>query len=126
MALNDDIIAVRYGAVAQASAAQSTLELEQVRVAVLGKKGTLTALLRNMGSVPKEERAAVGAALNVARDAVEAVLAERKEALSAAELSARFASGSIDITLPGRANPIGSRHLISSRNSAAPSSELNY
>jgi phenylalanyl-tRNA synthetase alpha chain len=100
-------------ALARIEASGTTGELEQVRVEVLGKKGSLTALLRGMGQIPQEERAATGAAVNRVRDAVEAALALRQEALAAAELDARINAEALDITLPGRAYPIGTQHLIS-------------
>jgi phenylalanyl-tRNA synthetase alpha chain len=94
-------------------AATDTAALEQVRVAVLGKKGSLTALLRGMGQVPQEQRAQIGTAVNTARDAIEAALAARQQALAATELDARMQAGAVDVTLPGRSRPIGSQHLIS-------------
>lgn len=87
--------------------------LDAVRVAYLGKKGTLTGVLRGLASLSTEERPAVGKAANEVRASLEAALEERKAALSSAALDARISAGSVDVTLPGRAHPIGSRHLIS-------------
>lgn len=95
------------------SAAASSKELEQVRVAVLGKKGHLTQLLRSMGEIPKEERASFGAQVNAARQAIEAALESRATELSADELEARIKADAVDVTLPGRSHPIGTEHLIS-------------
>ncbi|MDR1712581.1 MAG: phenylalanine--tRNA ligase subunit alpha [Coriobacteriales bacterium] len=93
--------------------ASSTAELESVRVEALGKKGSLTQLLRGISQVPTEERAAVGQAGNAARDLVEAALEQRRAILATAELQARINAAAIDVTLPGRAHTIGAQHLIS-------------
>jgi phenylalanyl-tRNA synthetase alpha chain len=98
---------------AQIEAATDTAELERTRVEVLGKKGSLTALLRGMGQVAPEERGAVGKAVNQLRDEAEAALAARKDALAFAELEARISAEVLDVTLPARARPIGTEHLIS-------------
>ena len=113
MAIVDEINALQAETLAAIDAADSTAALEQVRVHVFGKQGTLTGYLRSMGSVPKEERASVGKTVNLARAAVEGALAARKEALARAELSAKIADSAVDVTLPGRAQQVGSRHLIS-------------
>ncbi|HBT95273.1 MAG TPA: phenylalanine--tRNA ligase subunit alpha [Coriobacteriia bacterium] len=98
---------------ARITASASTVDLEQVRIDILGKKGSLTALLRSIGQIPAEERGPMGKAINELRDKVEAALAERKEALAASELEARLSAEVLDITLPGRSRPIGTQHLIS-------------
>ncbi|MDR2196769.1 MAG: phenylalanine--tRNA ligase subunit alpha [Coriobacteriales bacterium] len=113
MALLDTIGEERAAVLARIEAAAGTAALEQVRVEVLGKKGSLTALLRGMGQVAPEQRGEVGRAVNRLRDEVEAALAVRREALAAAELEARISSEALDITLPGRARPVGTQHLIS-------------
>ena len=113
MSLLESIEEQRSAVLARIACAQSTAELEQVRVEVLGKKGSLTALLRGMGQVAPEERGVTGKAVNLLRDEVEAALVKRKDALAAAELEARISAEAIDVTLPGRARPLGTAHLIS-------------
>ena len=113
MAIAEEVAALRDSTLAAVAGAADTAALEQVRVAVLGKSGTLTAYLRQMGQVPKEERAAVGKAVNDARVAVEEALAKAKESLAAAELEAAIDAAAVDVTLPGRAQQMGTRHLIS-------------
>ena len=113
MSLLETIDKQRAEVLAEIASALNTAEIEQVRVEVLGKKGSLTALLRSMGSVPAEERVTVGRAVNLLRDEVEAALAERRQMLAQAELEARIDAEAIDITLPGRSRPIGTQHLIS-------------
>ena len=112
MSITEELIALSTETIANINAAQTSAELEAVRVAVLGKSGTLTAYLRNMGQVPKEERASVGKAVNEARVVVEAALEGRKAELAAAELAASMDAAAVDVTLPGRAQQIGTRHLI--------------
>lgn len=114
MALVDELSQLKDETLAAIAAVGDTSALEQVRVSVLGKKGTLTGYLRSMGQVPKEERAAVGKAVNEVRVAVEQALEAGKASLEQAELSARMSAAAVDVTLPGRAQQIGSRHLITS------------
>ena len=114
MALVDELSQLKDETLAAIAAAGDTSALEQVRVGVLGKKGSLTGYLRSMGQVPKEERAAVGKAVNEVRVAVEQALEAGKASLEQAELSARMSAEAVDVTLPGRAQQIGSRHLITS------------
>lgn len=114
MALVDELSQLKDETLAAIAAAGDTSALEQVRVGVLGKKGSLTGYLRSMGQVPKEERAAVGKAVNEVRVAVEQALEAGKASLEQVELSARMSAAAVDVTLPGRAQQIGSRHLITS------------
>ena len=87
--------------------------LESVRVAVTGKAGSLTGYLRNMGNVPKEERADVGKLVNSARAQIEERLEQKRAELRKAEMNARIASSTVDVTLLGRSPYVGSQHLIS-------------
>ena len=112
MAITEELAALEAETLAAIEAAGTTDALEEVRVRVLGKAGTLTGYLRSMGSVPKEERAAVGKAVNETRVAVEEALAARKAALAGAELAAAMDAAAVDVTLPGRAQQMGTRHLI--------------
>lgn len=112
MAMADELAALREQTLGAIEAADTSAALEQVRVGVVGKTGTLTGYLRNMGHVPKEERAAVGKKVNEVRTVVEEALAARKSALGAAELEAAINAAAVDVTLPGRAQQMGTRHLI--------------
>src|ERR1700744_5643942 len=88
--------------------------LEAVRVAALGKSGSLTALLKTLGTLPPEERRVQGPAINGLKDRVNAALAGRRDALKDAALSARLNSERVDVTLPVREAPteIGRVHPI--------------
>ena len=108
-----DIEALKTSALSDVAAATSSKELEQVRISVLGKKGSLTQVLRSMGSVPQEERASLGALVNTTRGELEEALERRAGELEASELEASIKADSVDVTLPGRSHPLGSEHLIS-------------
>ena len=112
MALTDELAELRADTLAAVAAAETSAALETVRVGVLGKAGTLTGYLRSMGQVPKEERAQVGKTVNEVRTAVEQALSARKAELDAAELAAAIDAAAVDVTLPGRSQQIGTRHLI--------------
>ena len=114
MAITDRLSEMRDHTLEAIEAATSTESLDKVRVAVLGKKGSLTEVLRDMRSVPPEERPLVGKASNDVRAAIEQALEARREKLASLELADRMAAGAVDITLPGRGYPLGTRHLINS------------
>ncbi len=90
--------------------ARATNALEQIRVAVLGKKGELTALLRGMGKLPPEERPKMGQLVNDVRAALEAKLEARAKELAEKEKAARLVEETIDVTLPGPDRGAGSLH----------------
>jgi phenylalanyl-tRNA synthetase alpha chain len=87
------------------AAASDEAALEAVRVGALGKKGSISALLATLGKMSPDERKTEGAAINAAKDKVNAALAARREVLKAAALDARLASETIDVTLPLRETP---------------------
>ncbi|MDR1775491.1 MAG: phenylalanine--tRNA ligase subunit alpha [Actinomycetes bacterium] len=113
MSLIEQLTALGADGLASIAAADSAAALDAARVDLLGKKGRLTGILRGLGALPADERPAVGAAANRVRTAIEDALTTRKAALDAAALDAQLAAGTLDITLPGRARPIGAQHLIS-------------
>ena len=112
MAITEELAQLQADTLAAIAAAGSTAELEAIRVAVIGKSGTLTAYLRSMGSVPKDERASVGKAVNAANKAVEEALSAAKARLAEKEMADAIDAAAVDVTLPGRAQVIGTRHLI--------------
>ncbi|QOJ31499.1 MAG: phenylalanine--tRNA ligase subunit alpha [Gammaproteobacteria bacterium] len=87
--------------------------LDEVRVRFLGKKGELTALLKQLGGLPAAERPAAGQAINVARDAVIAALEQRRTQLEAEQLATTLAGERVDLTLPGRGTAPGGEHPVS-------------
>ena len=84
--------------------------LEALRVGYLGKKGQLTAILKQMGKLSAEERPVVGQIANEVRQALEAAIAEKQEALREKELNDRLEAERIDVTMPGRARKTGGLH----------------
>ena len=94
------------------AAASDEAALEAVRVGALGKKGSLSAILRSLGSLEPAERARAGEAVNGARDRIEAVAAERRAALEAAAVSRELVRGRLDVSLPGAPSPAGKLHAV--------------
>src|ERR1700724_2294371 len=90
---------------ADIAAAGDEAALEAVRVAALGKKGLISALLSTLGKMSPDERKTQGAAINLAKDTVSAALTARRDILKSAALDARLASETIDVTLPLRETP---------------------
>ncbi|GKV54522.1 phenylalanine--tRNA ligase alpha subunit [Sporosarcina sp. NCCP-2222] len=90
--------------------AQGVKELNDVRVAYLGKKGPITDLLKGMGKLPAEERPKMGALVNVVRETVTEALESRMAVLEEAAIQAQLENESIDVTLPGRPAPAGNHH----------------
>ncbi|MBQ8696102.1 MAG: phenylalanine--tRNA ligase subunit alpha [Clostridia bacterium] len=101
---------IKEEALAAIAAATSADELESMRVAVLGKKGSLTAVLRGMGALTPEERPIVGALANEVRADIEAALTEKGTALKAGELDARLMREKLDVTVPGTRANMGGTH----------------
>lgn len=87
-------------------------ELDEVRVAYLGKKGQLTSVLKGMKDVTPAERPVIGALANTVRDELTAGIETKKEHLELEEMNAQLATQSIDVTLPGTSFPKGHRHVI--------------
>jgi len=85
-------------------------DLEQIRVRLLGKKGVITEQLKTLGSMDPEAKKAAGARINAAKSAIAGALDARRAELDAQALAAQLASDSIDVTLPGRGQPIGGLH----------------
>ncbi len=90
--------------------AQDTNELEALRIKYLGKKGELTAILKQMGKLSAEERPVMGQLANEVRAALESTLEERKAVLSAEMLEKRLADEALDVTIPGRKDQLGHKH----------------
>src|SRR3954453_6682415 len=89
----------------QIAAAGDEAALEVVRVAALGKKGSISALLATLGKMSSDERKTEGAKINLTKDNVTQAFAARRDILKSAALDARLASETIDVTLPLRDSP---------------------
>ena len=89
----------------------STLEaLDELRVRFLGKKGELTAVLKQMGKLSAEERPVMGQIANAVRAQIETKLEERKTQISASALEAQLVAEAIDVTIPGEPVALGHEH----------------
>ena len=100
-------------AASEIDAASDLAALDAVRVSYLGKKGELTARLKSLSDLPADERPKAGQEINKAKQALQARINDRREALDTAALEAKLASESVDVTLPGRGTAIGGRHPVS-------------
>ncbi len=110
MGIREDLARVREEGLAAMAKATLGEELEAARLKYLGKKGELTALLKQMGRLSAEERPAMGALANEARAAVEAALETASKKLEAAALERKLKAETVDVTIPGKAPKIGHRH----------------
>ncbi len=84
--------------------------LLELRARYLGKKGEVTALLKNMGSLSPEERPEYGKKVNALRESLEAAFAGKQEELVKARMGEQMQSEKVDVTLPGKATPLGAAH----------------
>ncbi|MCM8747129.1 phenylalanine--tRNA ligase subunit alpha [Thermomicrobium sp. CFH 73360] len=78
----------------------------------LGRRGDVTALLRQLGTLPPEERPAFGRAANALKEELQRAYEQREREIRELELAARIASEAVDVTLPGRVPPIGTLHPV--------------
>ena len=104
---------LREASVAAILQADDITALENLRVKYLGKKGELTAILKQMGRLSAEERPAMGQLANTVRANVDMAIKERKNELSRALMAKKMEADAADVTLPGRQLSLGTQHLIS-------------
>lgn len=97
---------------ARLAAVSSLAGLDELKVAYLGKKGALTALLKGMGQLSPEERPAAGQLVNQVRAYIEQSLAGKAEELKAAALRLKLEQEAVDVTMPGKTRKTGSLHPI--------------
>ena len=95
-------------ALAQIAAAEEGLD--ELRVKYLGKKGELTAILKQMGGLSAEERPVVGQLANRVRGGIEEAITQKTAQLKAEKLARQLESESLDVTIPGRAPKLGKKH----------------
>jgi len=100
---------------AQTLFAQSTTpaDLENAKAQFLGKSGRITELMKGLGALSVEEKKSQGAVINVAKQAIEAALQARRQALADAELDIQLKAEALDVTLPGRTRSPGGLHPVS-------------
>ncbi len=105
--------ALKTRVLAEIAAAPDEAGLEAVRVAVLGKTGSISLLMRGLGAMNPAERQVMGPALNALKDEVAASIAARRDAFHEAALDARLASERLDLTLPAAPSRRGAVHPVS-------------
>lgn len=108
-----DIEHLTRSALADIQSATGLDALEALRVGLLGKSGSITGLLKQLGTLPADQRKAAGEHINRAKDAVADALSARKATLEDAAFEERLATERIDVTVPGRGNGIGNLHPVS-------------
>ncbi len=108
--MKEQLEAIRKQALADFAAAGDAAGLDALRVKYLGKKGELTALLKQMGKLSAEERPVMGQLANAVRADLESALEARAAQLEEAALEQRLRDEALDITIPGKAAKMGRRH----------------
>ncbi|MCH8108834.1 MAG: phenylalanine--tRNA ligase subunit alpha, partial [Chloroflexi bacterium] len=101
---------VKSKALGELGSIESLEQLEEWRIAYMGRRGQLTQILRGVGSLSPDERRSIGAAANEAKATLEDSLTQREQALKDAKLADLSASDAIDVTLPGWPAPSGGLH----------------
>lgn len=101
---------IENAAMTEASSSDSIKALDELRIKYLGKKGELTAILKQMGKLSAEERPVIGQLANKVRQDIEEAITSKMSALKAKEKERKMAAESIDITLPGKQQSIGKLH----------------
>jgi len=107
-----EIDALTHAALGDIATASTIDALEALRVQLLGKQGSVTALLKSLGAMPAEQRKAAGEGVNRAKQAIAEAIATRRAMLDEAALQARLAGERLDVTLPGRDGGSGSLHPV--------------
>ena len=110
---SSDLQALVQSAQAAFDAATTPADLENAKARFLGKSGSVTELLKGMGALSPEDKKTRGAAINQAKQQVEALLNARRQALADAELAQQLRAESLDVSLPGRRRGEGGLHPVS-------------
>ena len=108
--MKEQLEQIKAKALADLAAAADMSALDAVRVRVLGKKGELTAVLKQMGKLSAEERPVMGQMANAVRAKLEDALEKRRAALDAAALESKLEAEAVDVTIPGKPVEMGHQH----------------
>ncbi len=108
-----DLNAIVETAKAAFANAATPADLENAKALYLGKSGRITELMKGMAALSVDEKKTLGAAINVAKQAIEAALTDRRQALADAELQLQLQAEALDVTLPGRQRGQGGLHPVS-------------
>src|SRR5699024_3611388 len=112
--MKDELQTIEKEALAKIEEAADLKDLQDVQVTYLGKKGSITTVLRGMGKLSAEERPVIGEMANKVRGSIQTTLAQKKETLEMAELEVQLEKEKIDVTLPGRPMTVGGPHVLNS------------
>ena len=110
--MKETLEAIKSAAAAAVNASENESAIEELRVRYLGKKGELTAVLKQMGSLPPEERPVMGQLVNEAKQQLEELISQKKSELSAKATELKLKSETIDITMPAKPVKRGNIHPI--------------
>lgn len=110
--MKEQLLTIQKATEAKLSELHTIQSLEDVRISVLGKKGELTQVLRQMGSLSAEERPVIGALANEIRTAIENALSQKKDELLKEERQQKLKEEVLDVTMAGRRQEIGGLHPI--------------
>src|SRR5262249_24938979 len=108
----DDLSTIRSAAIGAIAEAADLAALDAARVAALGKKGSVTGLMKTLGGLAPADRKESGAPVNQLKAEIEAEIDARKSALGASALAAKLASEKVDVSLPVRPEGHGTLHPI--------------
>ena len=108
--MKEQLANIRAQALAAFEAAQDSAALDALRVQYLGKKGELTAVLKQMGKLSAEERPAMGQLANEVRSALEEAIESTSKKLAEAAMQARLKAEALDVTIPGESVKLGHKH----------------
>ena len=108
--MKEQLAQIKQQAVEALQQDQTPAQVEELRVRFLGKKGELTAVLKQMGKLSPEERPVMGQLANAVRAEIEEMLEKQKAAAHAAALEAKLASEALDVTIPGKSVVLGHAH----------------
>ncbi|MBE7343014.1 phenylalanine--tRNA ligase subunit alpha, partial [Staphylococcus haemolyticus] len=110
MTQNDSMAELKQQALVDINETQNERELQDVKVKYLGKKGSVSGLMKNMKDLPNEEKPVYGQKVNELRQTIQKELDGKQELLKNEKLNQQLAEETIDVTLPSRQISIGSKH----------------
>ncbi|MGC9456933.1 MAG: phenylalanine--tRNA ligase subunit alpha [Halothiobacillaceae bacterium] len=110
--MSDDLNGLVDQALNDITRAETPADLETIRVTFLGKKGQITSRMKSLGSMAPDERKQAGALINAAKQQIVEALESRRTSLEEAALQSRLKAETVDVTLPGRGEQVGSLHPV--------------
>src|SRR5690625_296329 len=111
--MREQLVTLRKEALEKIENTTTVKDLQAINVAYLGRKGTLTTVLRGMGKLSKEERPIIGELANKVREVIQTAIEEKEAYLEQIALENQLQKESIDVTLPGRPVTVGGPHILS-------------